>query len=87
MAISPDHKNALVQSLVPQSRGAPSLMAEHIAAKQEWSHPNTTARQKQRVADNRQRRVSTIHIGGRLPTYRFITRNSAMIAAWFVVIE
>jgi hypothetical protein len=26
-------------------------------------------------------------IGGRLPRYRFITRKSAMIAAWFVVIE
>jgi hypothetical protein len=26
-------------------------------------------------------------IGGRLPTYRLITRNSAMVAAWFVVIE
>jgi hypothetical protein len=26
-------------------------------------------------------------IGGRLPTYRFITRKSAMIAAWLVVIE
>ena len=86
MAISPDHKNALVQSLVPQSRGAPSLMDERIAAAQEWSHPNTTARQKQRVADNRQGCVSTIHIGGRLPTYRFITRKTAMIAAWLVVV-
>jgi hypothetical protein len=46
MAISPDHKNALVQSLVLQSRGAPSLMAEHIAAKQEWCHPNTTIPKK-----------------------------------------
>jgi hypothetical protein len=26
-------------------------------------------------------------MGGRLPTYRFMTRNSAMTAAWFVVIE
>ena len=26
-------------------------------------------------------------MGGRLPTYLFTTRNSAMIAAWFVVIE
>jgi hypothetical protein len=26
-------------------------------------------------------------IGARLPTYRFTTRNSAMMAAWFVVIE
>jgi hypothetical protein len=24
---------------------------------------------------------------GRLPTYRLTTRNSAMMAAWFVVIE
>jgi hypothetical protein len=55
-------------------------MAEHIAAKQAGSHPNTTARQKQRVADNPQR-MSTIYIRGRLPTYRFITWNSAMIAA------
>jgi hypothetical protein len=26
-------------------------------------------------------------IGARLPTYRFITRNSAAMAAWLVVIE
>jgi hypothetical protein len=26
-------------------------------------------------------------IGGRLPTWWLITRNRAMIAAWFVVIE
>jgi hypothetical protein len=26
-------------------------------------------------------------IGARLPTYRFTTRNSAMMAAWLVVIE
>jgi multidrug efflux pump subunit AcrB len=26
-------------------------------------------------------------MGGRFPTYWFITRNSAMIAAWFGVIE
>jgi hypothetical protein len=26
-------------------------------------------------------------IGGRLPTLRLMTRNSAMIAAWFVVME
>ena len=57
MAISPDHKNALVQSLVLQSRGAPSLMAEHIAAKQEWCHPNTTIPKKTQ-------RMSTIYQGG-----------------------
>src|SRR5258708_21474913 len=26
-------------------------------------------------------------MGGRLPTYRFIRRNNAAIASWFVVIE
>jgi hypothetical protein len=26
-------------------------------------------------------------IGGRLPTYRFITRKRARMASWFVVIE
>ena len=31
--------------------------------------------------------VNTPGIGGRLPTYRFITLKSAMIAAWFMVIE
>jgi hypothetical protein len=30
---------------------------------------------------------NTPGIGGRLPTYRFITRKSAMMAAWFLVIE
>jgi hypothetical protein len=30
---------------------------------------------------------NTPGMGGRFPTYWFITRNSAMIAAWFVVIE
>jgi hypothetical protein len=28
---------------------------------------------------------NTPGIGGRLPTYRFMTRKSAMIAAWLVV--
>jgi hypothetical protein len=30
---------------------------------------------------------NTPGIGWRLPTYLFITRKSAMMAAWFVVIE
>jgi hypothetical protein len=32
-------------------------------------------------------RWKTPGIGARLPTYRLTTRNSALIAAWFVVIE
>jgi hypothetical protein len=31
--------------------------------------------------------ANTPGIGARLPTYRLITRNSAMMAAWLVVIE
>jgi hypothetical protein len=30
---------------------------------------------------------NTPAIGGKLPTYRLTTRNSAMMAAWLVVIE
>jgi hypothetical protein len=30
---------------------------------------------------------NTPGIGGRLPKYRFITQKTAMMAAWFVVIE
>jgi hypothetical protein len=34
-----------------------------------------------------ERNLNTPGIGCRLPTYRLITRNREMIAAWFVVIE
>src|SRR5580692_6113177 len=37
----------------------PAQMGEDIAVKHGGSHPNTTARQKQRVADNPQRRSSS----------------------------
>ena len=40
-----------------------------------------------RVMHGRGRVVREYAIGGRLPTYRFITRNSATMVAWFVVIE
>jgi hypothetical protein len=39
-----------------------------------------------RVAHDGRRIVGeTPGIGGRLPTYRFITRKRSMMAAWFVV--